>query len=663
MNSIKNENKLSNKDGSFSKLIAKYEFFIPSYQRAYSWTEKQVSLFIADLAEHSQCMTEYYLGHYILESKEDLNGVDGRIPVDIVDGQQRLTTVAIFLAVCRCLSNTHDLRCLRLSVAEYDKERFDEILLPETLKILASQEEFREATASLERVVVAIQTFYKSFFKTQIKQSLLSIEKIDDYLEVISKAAVSVGVYDSKAVAAQIFELHNTRGVLLTETEKVKALLMKYVYLNDMEKNVTVIQNSFAKVFKLEERAAVVSFRGEMSLDDILAHHLRAVDDGINQGPYTQPQSVEGENGCVAYVQKRLALFTENREEGVIYAINLASEFAKTMNLVSKVFVEQDVKEPLIGDVILLDQRRSMIFLLLYFRAIDAGTQSADHKLLMRWESFLSLWNFHDVFYNMKSGNKDSFSKIFDQIQTSHTDVSEMLQKYYSGNKDFAHRKFQRESVDENGSSITGLAGIFHDYIKRHENHLLHRAYTWGHWHGRYKYWLYKYEIEMTEGRAQIDQVRSSLRKLFKENDVTLDHIIPHELEWRELSGKGAQTNELENWDPDDKKQAEDIWKEIGKSIEGIGNLVILSRSANASLQNMAPYRRASEYRKFELEGVSYNEISIWKARAEWSDMNSDHWKVKIEERGERILTKIKEYFTDEATWQSGIYDGPSNLE
>ena len=660
---VNNENKLNNEDGSFSKLIEKYDFFIPSYQRAYSWTEKQVSLFIADLAEHAQSKTQYYLGHYILESKKNLERVDGRIPVDIVDGQQRLTTVAIFIALCRCLSNSNTLGpSLRLSVVEYDKERFNEILLPETMKLLANQEEFQEATASQERVVLAIQTFYKSFFKKQNKSPLLSMERIDAYLHVINKAAVSVGVYESKAVAAQIFELHNTRGVLLTETEKVKALLMKYVYLNNMEEDVTVIQESFAEVFKLEERAAVVSFRGEMSLDDILAHHLRAVDDGINQGSYTQPQSVEGENGCVAYVKKKLASFTD-KNEGVIYAIKLAGEFAKTMNLVCNVFVEQDVNEPLIGDVILLDQRRSMTFLLLYFRAFDAGTQSPDHKLLLRWESFLSLWNFHDVFYNMKSGNKDSFPKIFNQIQTSHTDVSEMLQKYYSGNKNFAYRKFQRESVDEDGSSITGLSGIFHDHINRHENHLLHRAYTWGHWHGRYKYWLYKYEIEMTEGREQIDQVRSSLRKLFKENDVTLDHIIPHELEWTELSEKGAQTNELKDWDPDDKKQAEDIWKEIGKSIEGIGNLVILSRSANASIQNMAPYKRALEYRRFELESVSYNEISTWKARAEWSDMTNDHWKFKIEERGERILTKIKEYFTDEATWPSGIYDVPSSLE
>lgn len=634
---------------SFSELIEEYDFSIPSYQRAYSWTEKQVSLFIADLAEHAQSMTQYYLGHYILESKSNLERVDGRIPADIVDGQQRLTTVAIFLAVCRSLSNTHNFRNLRLSVVEYDRERFDEILIPDTLKILAIQEEFQEATASLERVVFAIQTFYKSFFGKQNKPSLLSIEKIDAYLDVISNAAVSVGVYKSKAVAAQIFELHNTRGVLLTETEKVKALLMKYVYLNNMEEDVAAIQDSFAKVFKLEEKAALVSFRGEMTIDDILAHHLRAVDGGKKRESYTQPQSVEGENGCVNYVRKKLEEFDNNRQEGVIYAKNLASEFAKSMNLVSVIFVKQDEKEPLIGDVILLDQRRSMIFLLRYFRAFDAENISADNTLLRRWESFLFLWDCHDVFYNMKADKKDSFAKIFDRIQDSHTEVSKMLQDYYLGNENFAYRKYKRESNNGEIASISGLAAIFGDYIERLNDHLLHRAYTWGHWHGRYKYLLYKYEIEMTEGN--VDQVRSSLRGLFKENDVTLDHIVPHELEWKELSENGAKDDNKENWDSDDRDQAESIWKEIQKSIDGIGNLVILSRSSNSSLQNMSPIIRSAEYKNLGLVSISYQEVSTWKPRNQWVDKEKDSWQAKIKERGLRLLTKMNAYFTAQRTW------------
>ena len=482
---------------------------------------------------------------------------------------------------------------------------------------------------------------------------MLSQDRICDYIDVISKSAISVVVYSNKAAASQIFELHNTRGVLLTEIEKVKALLMKYVYLHNGDADVTVIQKSFAKVFELEEKAADVSFRGEMSLDDILAHHLRAVDDGGKQESYSQPQSVEGDNGCVAYVRKRLATFVDNKNEGVIYAKSLANELAKTMHIVCNIFVAQDALDPLIGDVILLDQRRSMIFLLRYFRALDFITEHPNHKLLKRWESFLFLWDCHDVFYNMKSGKKDSFSEIFDGIGKGHTQVSDLLAGYYSGKINFAYRDYSIRRSNGEGENIliTGLAEVFLDYIARNEDSLLHRAYNWGHWHSRYKYMLYKYEIEMTDEQTiPKATARIALRDLFKNSNVTLDHIVPHELEWKELSKNGAHDNNLE---PDDEMQAEAIWKEICKSIDGIGNLVLLSHSDNASLQNIAPSKRASEYRRFKLESISYSEVATWKCPSDWSDADRDPWQVRIQERGARILTMVKNYVTDDETWQA----------
>jgi hypothetical protein len=643
---------------TFSELIKEREFFIPGYQRAYSWTDKQVLLFIADIAEHARNKdkkTQYYLGHYILED-------DGNEKLAIVDGQQRLTTIAIFFAVCQFLKNSSTpLPSLRLNVVEYDNNRFQEMLLPINMAGFLGDQERRqnEATASLEQVVKAIQTILDSFptAKKQHPPALLSVAQIDAYFDVIREAAVSVAIYESKAVAAQIFELHNTRGVLLTETEKVKALLMKYVYLNSTNGNrdVNEIQAFFAAVFQLEETAADVSFRGEMSLDDILAHHLRAIDDGNDKTSFAQPQSVEGENGCLAYVRKRLSEL-DNGQSGIQYAKALAGEFAKSMALISEHFVQQDNKEPLIGDVILLDQRRSMIFLLRYFRILPSD-RIADHALLKRWESFLFLWDCHDAFYNMKSGKKDSFPEIYNLITKNCAQVAALLEEYYSGKKSFAYRNFQIPRKSESGeeSVITGLAEIFRDYTTRLEEHLLHRAYNWGHWHSRYKYWLYKYEIEYESKNAnsqQASQVRTSLRKLFKENAVTLDHIVPHELEWKALSVKGEQDNNIERWkDADDKKQAITNWESITKTIDGVGNLVLLSCSNNASLQNCAPFERAAQYESWGLKSVSYKEVTTWKAPIEWHDVINDPWQTRIEARGKRLFEWMKDYFTDRTTW------------
>lgn len=75
--------------------------FVPDYQRAYSWetgkkdngSKKQVNTFLVDLEDYlkSEVSTPYYFGHFLYE-KTDEN------VYAIIDGQQRLTTITIFLS-------------------------------------------------------------------------------------------------------------------------------------------------------------------------------------------------------------------------------------------------------------------------------------------------------------------------------------------------------------------------------------------------------------------------------------------------------------------------------------------------------------------------------------------------------------------------------------
>ena len=83
------------------------QIFVPNYQRAYSWEvgkspseKKQVDTFLADLedylssmatAKDSKDFSPYYFGHFLYE-----NTGDGEYA--IIDGQQRLTTITIFVS-------------------------------------------------------------------------------------------------------------------------------------------------------------------------------------------------------------------------------------------------------------------------------------------------------------------------------------------------------------------------------------------------------------------------------------------------------------------------------------------------------------------------------------------------------------------------------------
>lgn len=67
------------------------QFIIPVYQRAYSWQEDNWNVFLQDLMEQVNRENEYSYGNLLLETiKKDSE-------YDVIDGQQRLTTLVIFM--------------------------------------------------------------------------------------------------------------------------------------------------------------------------------------------------------------------------------------------------------------------------------------------------------------------------------------------------------------------------------------------------------------------------------------------------------------------------------------------------------------------------------------------------------------------------------------
>lgn len=76
----------------------KLHFYVPSYQRGYRWDKKQVEQLIDDLYEFSSRTEGNKSAFYCLQPlvvKRIV--VDGKVYLEVVDGQQRLTTILIIL--------------------------------------------------------------------------------------------------------------------------------------------------------------------------------------------------------------------------------------------------------------------------------------------------------------------------------------------------------------------------------------------------------------------------------------------------------------------------------------------------------------------------------------------------------------------------------------
>lgn len=69
---------------------------MPKYQREYSWKTKEVNQLLEDLAGAKLDRRDYFLGTIVTIGAEGSSSA-----LEVVDGQQRLTTVTLILAAIR----------------------------------------------------------------------------------------------------------------------------------------------------------------------------------------------------------------------------------------------------------------------------------------------------------------------------------------------------------------------------------------------------------------------------------------------------------------------------------------------------------------------------------------------------------------------------------
>jgi hypothetical protein len=84
--------KIESQDKRIDQLLKGNTFFIPRFQRAYSWEAEHVTKFWDDIIENLS--EAYFIGSMVVYS-------DGRQSLAIVDGQQRITTITILLCAIR----------------------------------------------------------------------------------------------------------------------------------------------------------------------------------------------------------------------------------------------------------------------------------------------------------------------------------------------------------------------------------------------------------------------------------------------------------------------------------------------------------------------------------------------------------------------------------
>ena len=88
-------NRITGKEYALKDIFSQqFDYHMPPYQRPYSWSEEECETLFDDLYDFYQMeqTDNYFLGSIVLKKEED------KPTADVIDGQQRLTTLTILLS-------------------------------------------------------------------------------------------------------------------------------------------------------------------------------------------------------------------------------------------------------------------------------------------------------------------------------------------------------------------------------------------------------------------------------------------------------------------------------------------------------------------------------------------------------------------------------------
>lgn len=211
-------------------LTDSYNFYtIPEYQRPYKWKKKEIGELIQSIKE-SMDTGEYFIGSIILIKKKPDD-------FDVIDGQQRLTTLTLILSAFYHKFRTNELKkCL----IDEDKGRFRIKVAPRVDQRNEFQEGFlRSILNGIEPDPTRPNVFTNNYYVT--KELLTENEVFEDeeeakaYYTYLLDNVSLIRIYtESEGFAVKLFYVMNTTGTSLSNDEVIKVIL--YDKLNDRDR-------------------------------------------------------------------------------------------------------------------------------------------------------------------------------------------------------------------------------------------------------------------------------------------------------------------------------------------------------------------------------------------------------------------------------------------
>lgn len=351
---------------------------IPAYQRDYAWTTSNIDDLFEDIEEAMELGGGHYLGTFILSQTAK------NAPVNVVDGQQRLTTLTILLDALvdavdepeiknhyRSTYINHPVYGPKFNVLGSNKSFFTDLLNNENpVPNSDGQERLLSAHQWIRQRVANIKS---QKGQTAIKEWLLSIS----HLEVLDFTESNEG----KAI--RMFQSVNDRGVPLAKMDIAKSLLIYYSNRFLDGKLDSFIAEKFGDAFrcfsKIKKLAGQNGYqirlinRDPFKEDDILRYHYFAFNADVHGVDAGSDYNATSETVLETFLKPSLKSMRGDKErlKGFIldYVEDIASFFRGLLEIIEllrndralyMLFVVQDLSSTLYPLIIRLHLARML---------------------------------------------------------------------------------------------------------------------------------------------------------------------------------------------------------------------------------------------------------------------------------------------------------------
>lgn len=236
---------MTNNVFTLAQIFAGRSFHIPDYQRGYSWEKRNCAELMEDI-ELLPTNFHHYTGTIVLKPSDrhetDFEGNNLQV-VDVVDGQQRLTTLTLLLAcIAEALEDFPNSKTLSEGIRKnylYTRRLEDnQVLYRLTLnrdsrdffksQVLGTQDDLAGSQILSHKRLLDARNYFLDYFEEKENSDFAGYEMwlTQLFRKISTQLKMSHYIVESTSEVGVIFEVMNNRGKDLTELEKVKNYLL-----------------------------------------------------------------------------------------------------------------------------------------------------------------------------------------------------------------------------------------------------------------------------------------------------------------------------------------------------------------------------------------------------------------------------------------------------